>query len=110
MFLLQFHGFFLSLTSVGPAFQEYDKVFLHGHFLAGPFVFKSFGLGGLYEEGIINLNGPTDGESDIRGFSVYNVATIEQARKYAENDPMVKAGRLVVEVLPWWLAKGSGVK
>lgn len=67
-------------------------------------------LGGLYEEGIINLNGPTGGEGDIRGFSVYNVATIEQAREYAENDPMVKAGRLVVEVYPWWLAKGSGVK
>ena len=67
-------------------------------------------LGGLYEEGIINLNGPTGGEGDIRGFSVYNVATIEQAREFAENDPMVKAGRLVVEVYPWWLAKGSGVK
>ncbi|MEQ8524273.1 YciI family protein [Gracilimonas sp.] len=67
-------------------------------------------LGGLYEEGIINLNGPSGGEGDIRGFSVYNVATIEQAKEYAENDPMVKAGRLVVEVHPWWLAKGSGVK
>ncbi len=67
-------------------------------------------LGGLYEEGIINLNGPSGGEGDIRGFSVYNVATIEQAREYAENDPMVKAGRLAVEVHPWWLAKGSGVK
>ena len=67
-------------------------------------------LGGLYEQGIINLNGPTGGEGDIRGFSVYNVATIEQAVEYANNDPMVKAGRLVVEVHPWWLAKGSGVK
>lgn len=67
-------------------------------------------LGGLYEEGIINLNGPSGGEGDLRGFSVYNVATIDQAREYAENDPMVKAGRLVVEVHPWWLAKGSGVK
>jgi len=67
-------------------------------------------LGGLYEEGIINLNGPSGGEGDIRGFSVYNVATIEQAKEYAENDPMVKAGRLKVEVHPWWLAKGSGVK
>lgn len=64
-------------------------------------------LGGLYEEGIINLNGPTGGEGDIRGFSVYNVATIDQAIEYAENDPMVKAGRLVVEIHPWWLAKGS---
>ncbi|SMO63822.1 Uncharacterized conserved protein YciI, contains a putative active-site phosphohistidine [Gracilimonas mengyeensis] len=67
-------------------------------------------LGGLYEEGIINLNGPSGGEGDIRGFSVYNVATIEQAREYAEKDPMVQAGRLAVEVHPWWLAKGSGVK
>lgn len=67
-------------------------------------------LGDLYEKGIINLNGPTGGEGDIRGFSVYNVATIEQAREYAENDPMVKAGRLAVEVHPWWLAKGSAVK
>ncbi len=67
-------------------------------------------LGDLYEKGIINLNGPSGGEGDLRGFSVYNVATIEQAREYAENDPMVKAGRLKVEVHPWWLAKGSGVK
>lgn len=67
-------------------------------------------LGGLYEEGIINLNGPTGGKGDIRGFSVYNVATIEDALEFAENDPMVKAGRLVVEAHPWWLAKGSGVK
>ncbi|MBO6522849.1 MAG: hypothetical protein JJ971_03415 [Balneolaceae bacterium] len=67
-------------------------------------------LGGLYEQGIINLNGPTGGEGDLRGFSVYNVATMEQAVEYANNDPMVKAGRLVVEIHPWWLAKGSGVK
>lgn len=67
-------------------------------------------LGGLYEQGIINLNGPTGGEGDIRGFSVYNVATLEQATELANADPMVKAGRLVVEIHPWWLAKGSGVK
>lgn len=67
-------------------------------------------LGGLYEDGIINLNGPTGGEGDIRGFSVYNVATIDQAIEYAENDPMVQAGRLVVEVHPWWVAKGSVLK
>lgn len=67
-------------------------------------------LGALYEQGIINLNGPTDGKTDIRGFSVYNVPTIEMAKEYAGNDPMVKAGRLMVEIHPWWLAKGSGVK
>jgi len=67
-------------------------------------------LGGLYEQGIINLNGPTGGEGDIRGFSVYNVATIEDAIEYANADPMVQAGRLIIEAHPWWLAKGSGVK
>lgn len=67
-------------------------------------------LGGLYEKGIIQLNGPTDGEDEFRGFSVYAVATIEEARQLAGEDPMVKAGRLVVDVRPWWLAKGSGVK
>ena len=67
-------------------------------------------LGDLYKKGIINLNGPTGGEGDIRGFSVYNVATIEEATKYANNDPAVKAGRLITEAHPWWLAKGSGVK
>ena len=67
-------------------------------------------LGSLYQQGIINLNGPTDGNGNIRGFSVYNVATIEQALEYAQNDPMVKAGRLEVEAHPWWLAKGSGVQ
>lgn len=67
-------------------------------------------LGGLYEKGIINLNGPTGGPGDIRGFSVYNVATQAEAESLASGDPMVKAGRLVIEVHPWWLAKGSGVK
>ncbi|PKD43186.1 YciI family protein [Rhodohalobacter barkolensis] len=67
-------------------------------------------LGNLYEKGIINLNGPTGDESDIRGFSVYSVATIEEAEKLASEDPMVKAGRLEVEVHPWWLAKGSTVQ
>lgn len=67
-------------------------------------------LGGLYEKGIIQLNGPTNGEDDIRGFSVYATATKEEAQQFANEDPMVKAGRLVVEVRAWWLAKGSGVK
>lgn len=67
-------------------------------------------LGDLYMKGIINLNGPTDGTGDIRGFSVYNVPSIEKAIELASNDPMVKAGRLVIEAHPWWLAKGSGVK
>ena len=68
-------------------------------------------LGNLYHEGWISLNGPSESNpSDIQGFTVYNTATIEQAKKFAEGDPAVKAGRLVVEVYPWWAAKGSTLK
>jgi len=67
-------------------------------------------LGNLYEEGKIVLNGPTGDDGDIRGFSVYSTATIEEAERLASADPMVQAGRLEVEVKPWWLAKGSVVK
>jgi len=67
-------------------------------------------LGGLYKDGIIVLNGPTGGEEEIKGFSLYAVATKEEAKKLAEKDPAVKAGRLIVDVKPWWLAKGSVVK
>jgi uncharacterized protein YciI len=67
-------------------------------------------LGNLYEEGVIVLNGPTGDAGDIRGFSVYSTATIEDAERLASSDPMVQAGRLEVEVKPWWLAKGSVVK
>lgn len=67
-------------------------------------------LGGLYEKGILNLNGPVGDGGEIAGISVYSTSTIEEAVKLAEADPAVKAGRLVVEARPWWLAKGSSVK
>jgi len=58
---------------------------------------------------IIGLNGPTGDGGDIRGFSVYSTATTEEAENLASADPMVKAGRLEMEVKPWWLAKESVV-
>lgn len=67
-------------------------------------------LGNLYKKGVLNLNGPVGDGGEIAGISVYNTATMEEAVKLAEADPAVKAGRLVVEAMPWWLAKGSSVK
>lgn len=67
-------------------------------------------LGGLYKQGILNLNGPVGDGSEISGISVYSTSTLEEAIKLAKADPAVKAGRLVVEAHPWWLAKGSSVK
>ena len=42
---------------------------------------------------------------DIRGMTIYNVPTQKMADSLANTDPMVKAGRLVIELHPWWAAK-----
>lgn len=61
----------------------------------------------MYEEGYTSLAGPMGDDGEIRGIVVYNVPTQQMADSLANMDPMVKAGRLKVEVLPWWAAKGG---
>lgn len=65
-------------------------------------------LRAMYEAGKMVIAGPFDEQQDqaMRGMCLYRVATIDEARKLAEQDPMVKAGRLQVEVLAWWVEKG----
>ncbi len=67
-------------------------------------------LGDLFKQGIICMNGPFGDDGEIRGATVYRVSTLEEAQRLASGDPAVKAGSLSVEVHPWWLARGSGVK
>ncbi len=63
----------------------------------------------LREAGILAANGPVIGSPDasIRGFSFYRTGSLDEARRLAEQDPSVVAGRLVVEVMEWWTAPGS---
>jgi len=63
-------------------------------------------LGKMYELGYADISGPFDDESDISGITIYNVPTLQMADSLANSDPMVKAGRLVIEMHPWWAAKG----
>lgn len=65
-------------------------------------------LSQMAEEGYLSLVGPTAAQNqDVRGLAIYNTATEREADSLARLDPMVQAGRLEVEVLPWWVAKGS---
>lgn len=64
----------------------------------------------LAREGKIDLNGPFMDDGEIRGISVYNVASAEEATKLASEDPAVKSGRLLVEVHPWYSLQGSSLK
>ena len=67
-------------------------------------------LSRMANEGYLSLAGPFGDDGDIRGIAVYNTPTFEMADSLARIDPMVQAGRLEVEIHPWWAAKGSDLK
>lgn len=64
----------------------------------------------MYELGYADISGPLSDESDILGITIYNVPTLKMADSLAKLDPMVQAGRLEVEVRPWWGAKGHALR
>lgn len=55
----------------------------------------------------ICIAGPFGDDGEIRGILIFATATMEEAKQLAENDPAVKAGRLKVELHPWWAAINS---
>ncbi len=67
-------------------------------------------LGRMYDEGYADLIGPFEDDGDIRGIVIYNVPTQKMADSLANLDPMVKAGRLEIEIHPWWCAKGQALR
>lgn len=60
----------------------------------------------MYELGYADISGPFGDDGDIRGVTIYNVPTLKMADSLANSDPMVKAGRLEIEIHPWWAGKG----
>jgi uncharacterized protein YciI len=56
----------------------------------------------MAEEGTLVLAGPFMDDGDLRGIYVFNVPTVEDARKLTETDPAVKSGRLAMELHPWY--------
>ena len=67
-------------------------------------------LGRMYNEGYADISGPFGDDGDIRGITIYNTPTLEMADSLANMDPMVKTGRLVIEMHPWWAAKGFSLR
>lgn len=56
----------------------------------------------MANEGKLVLAGPFMDDGDIRGIYIFNVKTIEEARALTETDPAIQAGRLVMELHPWY--------
>ena len=63
-------------------------------------------LGKMYESGYADISGPFGDDGNIRGITIYNVPTLKMADSLAKSDPMVKAGRIEIEIHPGWEAKG----
>lgn len=59
-------------------------------------------IGRLAEEGKLVVAGPFLDTGSIRGIYIFNVSTKEEARKLTLTDPAIQAGRLVMELHPWY--------
>jgi predicted enzyme related to lactoylglutathione lyase/uncharacterized protein YciI len=62
----------------------------------------------LRAEGKLVINGPLTSDGELRGLSIYNT-DVAEARRLAEADPAVQAGRLVVEAHPWFGLPGDSL-
>lgn len=56
----------------------------------------------MANEGKLVIAGPFMDTGAIRGIYVFNVTTLEEAEALTSTDPAIKAGRLVMELHPWY--------
>ena len=63
----------------------------------------------LRESGQVVTNGPVRDQPDtsLRGLTFYRTGSLEQARRLAEADPAVRAGRLAIEIMTWYCPPGT---
>ncbi len=66
-------------------------------------------IGKMAGTGKLILAGPFADGGDLRGLFIFRVDSLDEAKALAEQDPAVKAGRLVIEWHPWYAAKNITV-
>ncbi|MHB1277156.1 MAG: YciI family protein [Bacteroidia bacterium] len=59
-------------------------------------------IGRMAEEGSLIVAGPFLDDGEIRGIYIFNVSDTTEARKLAETDPAIQAGRLAMELKLWY--------
>jgi uncharacterized protein YciI len=65
-------------------------------------------IGKMAATGKLIVAGPFMDGGDLRGMFIFKT-TLEDAKAMAEEDPAVKAGRLAVDLHPWFAGKGLSV-
>jgi uncharacterized protein YciI len=89
---------FLDAPPASPALAPDEAARLQDGHLANLFA--------LREQGRLAYAGPiTDGGSR-RGLAVFLSESVEEVREWMADDPFVRAGRLTLELYPWWAADG----
>ncbi|GAA4309485.1 YciI family protein [Nibribacter koreensis] len=58
-------------------------------------------------DGKLTMAGPFMDDGEMRGIFIFNVKSLEEAKALTEADPAVKAGRLIMELHPWYSMKGA---
>jgi uncharacterized protein len=56
----------------------------------------------MADAGQLVVAGPFMDGGELKGIYIFNVETIEKAKELTETDPAVKAGRLIMELHPWY--------
>lgn len=52
------------------------------------------------------MAGPFGDEGELRGIFVFRVGSLAEAQELCDTDPMVKIGRLLIELHPWQVPEG----
>jgi uncharacterized protein YciI len=56
----------------------------------------------MADEGTLLIAGPFMDDQEIRGIYIFDVRTLEEAEALTATDPAIKAGRLIMELHPWY--------
>lgn len=64
-------------------------------------------LGEMSKTGKLVVAGPFDDGGKHRGILIFDVDSISQALRMESTDPAVSSGRLEMQAIYWWAAKGS---
>jgi uncharacterized protein YciI len=60
----------------------------------------------LAEAGKLIVAGPFGDNGDLRGMLIFKLSSVDEARALMEADPALKAGRLTLDLHPWYAAAG----
>ena len=56
----------------------------------------------MAEEGKLVVAGPFFDDWEVKGIYIFAVETVEEAEELTKTDPAIQAGRLVMELHPWY--------